>query len=206
MLLILDKCERISWVSKVNHILFAYGFGYVWISQSIGNSQLCLCEFRQRLRDTAFQNWEEASSDSPKLANYSLLKTQLLPELYLSVINVVKFRTALSVFKVSSHCLQIEVDRHNNTVPEERFCKHCVSLNMYVVEDEKHMLLVCPLYSNLRQKYGLDHIDLITEYTHCTNLKDFNSGGNSSTTLYHTKSNFSHGNSRRTTNATHVVY
>jgi hypothetical protein len=34
---------------------------------------------------------------------------------------------------------------------------------VYVVEDETHMLLVCPLYSNLRQKYGLDHIDYSTE-------------------------------------------
>jgi hypothetical protein len=34
---------------------------------------------------------------------------------------------------------------------------------MYVLEDEKHILLVCPLYSNLRQKYCLDHIDHGTE-------------------------------------------
>jgi hypothetical protein len=34
---------------------------------------------------------------------------------------------------------------------------------MYVVEDEKHMLLVCILYSNLHRKYGLDHIEQSTE-------------------------------------------
>ena len=30
-----------------------------------------------------------------------------------------------------------------------KYCNYCLKLNLYSVEDEFHVLLVCPLYSNL---------------------------------------------------------
>jgi hypothetical protein len=156
MLVTLDNCGRSSWVTKVRQILFAYGFGYTWISQSVGNSQLFVYEFKQRLRDMSSQNWSETISNSPKLRTYSLFKSQLQPELYLSEVCVSKFRTALCRFRVSSHKLQIELGRHDYILKDNRLCKHCQSVNILAIEDEMHMLLTCPLYSNLRKRYGFE--------------------------------------------------
>ena len=36
---------------------------------------------------------------------------------------------------------------------EERICIYCEKLSITVIEDEYHLLLCCPMYTKLRQKY-----------------------------------------------------
>ncbi len=71
-------------------------------------------------------------------------------EKYLNCINNNKYRTILTKFRVSAHCLAIETGRYNGTAREDRLCTVC---NMCVPEDEYHMLLTCPLYSEMRRQY-----------------------------------------------------
>ncbi len=71
-------------------------------------------------------------------------------EPYLNKINDFRFRTAVSRFRLSSHNLQIEIGRHQHIERNRRLCTQC---NMQMVEDENHMLLVCPFYRDLRAKY-----------------------------------------------------
>ena len=69
----------------------------------------------------------------------------------LDSINISKFRTALTRFRVSSHRLAVETGRWHKPQPieiNERKCLLCNSL-----EDEFHFIFECPLYSELRQKY-----------------------------------------------------
>ena len=55
MLKRLDDAGRLNWATKVKNLLYSYGFGYIWISQEVGNSVLFLTMFKQRLRDSAIQ-------------------------------------------------------------------------------------------------------------------------------------------------------
>ena len=41
-----DELGRSNWVSSVKHLLFRYGFGYVWISQEIGDIDFFLTNFK----------------------------------------------------------------------------------------------------------------------------------------------------------------
>ena len=53
-------------------------------------------------------------------------------------------------FKAHNHYLRIETGSwaRPRIVPEERVCPVCM-----VVEDELHTVLICPLYSRLREHY-----------------------------------------------------
>ena len=61
-----------------------------------------------------------------------------------------KYTTSLTRFRLSSHELLIEKERHLHIKREDRLCKYC---NMNMVENEHHFLLVCPKYANLRKQY-----------------------------------------------------
>jgi len=47
----------------------------------------------------------------------------------------------------------IEKGRHLNIERNYRYCRYCLSRNVYVVENEVHFLLYCLLYNNLRNFY-----------------------------------------------------
>lgn len=62
-------------------------------------------------------------------------------------------RKTLANFRCSSHNLLIEKGRHQNIEREYRFCPFCLERNIYSVEDEFHFFMVCPMYTDLRDKY-----------------------------------------------------
>jgi hypothetical protein len=66
-------------------------------------------------------------------------------------------------YRTSCHTLEIEIGRRNNITREENVCKVCIqNSNIYVIEDEFHMLCVCPLYSELRVAYGIKCRDIVS--------------------------------------------
>ena len=62
-----------------------------------------------------------------------------------------RYRQALSKLRCSSHSLEIETGRHNNTPRTSRICEKC---SMNVLENEYH---VCPFYRELRN-------NILTQY------------------------------------------
>ena len=38
-----------------------------------------------------------------------------------------------------------------------RFCKYCLNLGIHLIEDEHHVLLICPLFNDIRQRYIAKH-------------------------------------------------
>ena len=54
---------------------------------------------------------------------------------------------------MSNHNLEIESGRHKGLRMEERICVYCEKQNIIVIEDEYHLLLCCPMYTELRHKY-----------------------------------------------------
>jgi len=82
-----------------------------------------------------------------KLRTYANLKQDFSPEKYLNHIENQSYRKSLTQLRLSSHPLNIEALRGTIHNPDNRLCEMC-SLNK--VEDEKHFVTECALYSNLR--------------------------------------------------------
>ena len=53
----MDEHGRTNWVTCVKSLLFNHGFGHVWIHGHVGDPNLFLSEFTQRLKDIYYQNW-----------------------------------------------------------------------------------------------------------------------------------------------------
>ena len=149
----LDASGKQNWVTHVKDILFRYGFGYAFIWQEIGNSELFIREFKQRLQDSYMQEWSETIHSSSKLKTYCTFKTLLQPEKYLDIIKIKKYRVALTRFRCSNHNLCIETGRREKVLLNDRRCLYCIKEGKSYVEDEYHFISICNLYNNIRTKY-----------------------------------------------------
>ena len=113
----------------------------MWLSQGTGNVEMFLYMFKERVSDIYTQNWSLS-----KLDTFCTFKSLLEPEKYLYCTNVHGHRKALAKLSCSNHKLAIErlrvsLDR------ESRYSKYCLNLNnTYVVENEYHFIMSCPLY------------------------------------------------------------
>ena len=125
------------------------GFGYVWESQLVTNKKHFLVSYERKLKDQFYQIWHDFCSNSSKLSYYCYFKPNFAAESYLSLIDLCKFRKALSTFRTSAHDLMIEKGRHLGIERNLRYCLFCNN----VIECEFHFVLVCPLYKELRFKY-----------------------------------------------------
>ena len=84
-----------------------------------------------------------------KLSYYVKYKTNFEPEVYLCKIKNDKWLKQFASFQLGNHNLAIETGRYNGISRENKLCEFC---NMHVLESEYHFLLVCPKYSDNRNK------------------------------------------------------
>lgn len=150
MLRSLTDAGKTTWASHIKKQLFEHGFGYAWIADSVGNTNVFLNTFTQRIKDISLQNWRDSINSSPKADNYKFFKMHLDVERYLFMDLNYTCRKTLANFRCSGHNLQIERGRHLNIECEYRFCPACLDRNVYVIEDIFHFFMVCPLYTDLR--------------------------------------------------------
>ena len=139
-----------SWAFHVRHILQTYGFNEVWLFQGVGNVNVLMNLFMQRVQDNFMQLWSMEIEGSSRASLYKLFSKFELA-FHLKNVSVKKFRTALTRLRMSSHNLEIEAGRWHrpNVIPrDERKCQLCNEL-----EDEFHFILECPLYHELRVEY-----------------------------------------------------
>jgi hypothetical protein len=122
----------------------------VWINQDNNHSQFHFCIIRNRILDIYKQGWYSSINNSRRLVTYSLYKHEFECEKYLKCILPIKYKIALSRFRLSSHDLAIETGRHRNIPVENRICTSC---QMNLIENEYHFLLICPKYYNLRKQF-----------------------------------------------------
>ena len=140
----------VNWASNVKVLLSSLGFHEVWVNQGVGNKNVFLRVFKQRLTDCFIQNWNSRLSESSRASFYSIFPS-FEYQMYLDCIKVKKFRVAMTKLRVASHRLEIEVGRwaKPNRIPiADRKCRTCNS-----IEDEFHFLLECNLYNDLRVQY-----------------------------------------------------
>ena len=139
---------RLNWATSIRTLLYSYGFGYIWESQTAG-SDFLTC-FKERLFDSEIQNWRSSVVNMPKLCTYSLFKTDLKVELYLLLDIPREVKKALAKFRVGNHDLEIEKGRFVKTARENRVCKLCGNGK---IEDEYHVLFECSVYNDIRRAY-----------------------------------------------------
>ena len=150
MILNLDECNRITWARHVKNLLFRYGFGFVWISQDVGDEDYFMFIFKQRLLDNALQEWHTDLNDSRKALHYKHFKTILNVEKYLTLKIPLKYKIAFSKLRCSNHSLLVETGRHHNILYVDRICNLC---NLQEIEDEFHTVIRCPFYNDIRNQY-----------------------------------------------------
>ena len=92
-----------------------------------------------------------------KLRTYKDLKNDAKFEKYLTSVQNVSDRIALTKLRLSNHTLMIEKGRHQNIKLIDRTCPFCTG----EVENELHFLVKCPTYFHIRQQL-LDKIKDIT--------------------------------------------
>ena len=85
--------------------------------------------------------------------------------LYLTQIEDIHIRSALTKLRLSAHNLNIESLRGQIKDPEQRKCNMC---NLDTVENEVHFIAQCPKYDHLRTHLlnSMAHLPNITQLSH----------------------------------------
>ena len=112
----------------------------------------------------------DVSSQEGKLYLYRRIKPHFGMETYLEDIAKLKFRRAVTAFRLSAHNLEIETGRYvTNTVGhrcsirrEDRLCCFCLGeFRNKVLGDEAHAVLKCPRFSDVRQSFMSRFVKLV---------------------------------------------
>ena len=90
-----NLCEggKKNWVSMVKYILFRY------VNQGVGDVDKFMSEFTQRVKDNFLQEWHNDIQSLPKLDHYHKYKSIFEIENYLLILDIRKYRVALSKFR-----------------------------------------------------------------------------------------------------------
>ena len=118
-------------------------------------------------REDFKQTWNEERMQNRKLAFYNSAKLTFEPERYIDSNIGYKDLKRLSQFRMSSHKYNIETGRYGKKQTNilNRICEYCTTEDnetiglLYecpffepIVEDENHVLNICPRYSEAREK------------------------------------------------------
>ena len=89
------------------------------------------------------------NTDSSMLKYYAMMEFNEKSSIYCSYMDDIE-RGIISRWRLSNHRLKIETGRYTipTTPRAERTCNLCS-----ILEDECHVIFVCPLYSHIRQNY-----------------------------------------------------
>ena len=147
MLLQLHSKGKPTWVKGVETLLNETGFSFVWFHQGVGNVPKFLCEFRNRLIDIFKQNWVMSITSSERYIQYSGFKSLLEREKYLDIEVPKLYKDALARFRLGVS--ELKMHRYRYLESACKLCPLCKQDN----ENEVHVLVVCPFYSEIRSRY-----------------------------------------------------
>ena len=136
------------WAFKVKTLLFNIGMGEVWLFGA-GNKNAFLRCFKQRIMDLNNQEMLTKIQGTGMLRVYKNIKTNAGVEAYISKANSVNVRKSLAKLRANGLHINVHVGRRQGVPYEERVCIHCTKL----IEDEYHVLFICPLYNNIRSRF-----------------------------------------------------
>ena len=105
-----EKNRKINWALLVKRLLSNLGFYEVWLQQNVGDVKVFLSVVKERLQDNFIQNWNTELNESSRAVFYRQIASFQSSE-YLEIVNIKKFRIALTKLRVSSQRLEIEMGR-----------------------------------------------------------------------------------------------
>ena len=149
MLLSLQSQNYVTWACSVRNVLYKFGFGIVWETQSVGDVNMFLNELRQRLIDCFAQDWHSAILGNAMFEVYSSVNHSLNLKSYLVNVKCIQMRHVFARFRIGMSPLRSRSIQFVNRSNINTDCPFCTN----TPETEFHFLLVCPKYDYLRTFY-----------------------------------------------------
>ena len=182
----MDLNGKKCWASDVKKILSETGFYYTWLYQEVGDEELFLIRFKDRLICMYKQEWTGTIRDRDRYRDYRQLKTLLEPERYISMIN--NHNKRIYFTRARANVLSINANLHRYS---QNPCDKCCFVCKNMIENEEHVLYYCPLYESLRVRFlgnlAYKPIDILLKGTnryitfkvaafffHCANVRNMN--------------------------------
>ena len=106
-------------------------------------------EVTERLLLEEEQSWRIKVQNKLKLRSYMKFKSNISVENYVTQCKSKHIRSLIAQFRAGIYPLQIEIGRYRHIPLENRLCSLCC-LNK--IEDEFHVVCICPKYSEERTK------------------------------------------------------
>ena len=147
--------KQSKWCKEVHALLQSIGLEHVWSQDGLSEeeSKLWHATLQAKIQHREEEAWRKAMQGKPKLRTYRLLKDRLCFEDYLTHPDV-RARETMTRLRGGTNELRIEKGRHRATNRDhilhesERVCLICASGE---VEDERHFLIDCAEYEDLRE-------------------------------------------------------
>lgn len=113
------------------------------------NKEPCSLELvEENLNIICADQWKNDVKSFPKLRTYVMFKKDFEVEKYLSCHLTRRERSLFAQFRMGILPLRLETGRYRNEKVNDRICMLC---NRNEIEDEKHFIFQCPLYTEERE-------------------------------------------------------
>ena len=152
----IGRCN--NWCSRVKKHFQRSGMEGIFLDTDISqiNKEQVKESIKTKLNDEFLTNWRENfdrhtgrnGNEGNKLRTYRTFKYEYKSERYISNVIPRMHRSAYAKFRCGVAPLRLETGRYERLQLDERFCFHCTN----EIESEKHVLLECPLYDDLRYR------------------------------------------------------
>ena len=168
-----------TWFFKVTTFFAKYDVEQQCLSPEVSTSAV-LNSIKPKLLAEYELEWpEKLNSDvamrginagGNKLRTYRKFKHSYSTEPYAKIITSKKYRSAYAKFRCGVAPLKIETCRYglNRILVEERLCESC-----QVVEDEFHVMMVCPLFNDIRSQFILQLNEVEQSFNDYTQEEQF---------------------------------
>ena len=137
--------ERSSWFHGIRELLKELHLEHTWHSEVLGSRREWLVVVKRRIKLREKDLWVKGLQEKPKLRLFRVLKPKWGREDYVSL--PMESRQLIAELRCGTNRLRVETGRWRRELLEHRICMLCGTRQ---VEDERHVLLNCPIYGKLR--------------------------------------------------------
>ena len=148
-----------TWCDYTKRLLEELGMEKFWRCDKTLDEEAWAKLVKEKIHEREEKRWREQMKEKSKLRTYILVKQDLKQEEYLHVRDRCGV-PELTKLRGGTNRLKIEKGRYEKLPPEQRVCEFC---DTGEIEDEKHFLLSCPLYRELRAELWKDVIPLLPQ-------------------------------------------
>jgi hypothetical protein len=135
-----------NWARCIKDCLNSYGFLNVW-TEGVVSEKAFLVNLKQAMIHRFKDEWRVKIFTSERSATYSLFKHVFETEIYLNDLTIKKFRDPMIRMRLGLN--ELGTNKRFQSGNCNKNCPFCIT----ELEDELHVIFVCPTYNNIRSKY-----------------------------------------------------